>query len=81
VNGWPHDKICTDYFDIIEYLLNFSGHGNLILGNIKIITIKKWIAVWICEFVSVCISITFKDMIHHPVLSNVPTNITEIITW
>jgi len=23
MNGWPHDKICADHFDIIEYLLNF----------------------------------------------------------
>ena len=33
-----------------------------------------------CEFVSVYINITFKDTIHHPVLSDVPTNITKIIT-
>lgn len=29
-NGSPHDKICTYHYDIIEYLLNFSGYGNLL---------------------------------------------------
>ena len=29
INGWLHDKICTDHF-IIEYLLNFSGYRNLL---------------------------------------------------
>ena len=30
MNGCSHNKICTDHVDIIEYLLNFSGHGNLL---------------------------------------------------
>jgi hypothetical protein len=72
MNGLPHDKICTDHFYIKDYLLNFSTYGNLLQG-IR----NKWTAVWISVFVSVCNNITYKDMTHHPVLSDVPTNITK----
>ena len=30
MNGLPHDKIGKVHFDIKDYLLNFSGNGNLL---------------------------------------------------